>query len=189
MNRANAKEAALGAIAGIAGTLLIRGIIAASQKTMPQTLPPMKEDPGQFMVRKTKQLLPRRARRRIPKSTETIAAQVLAFGYAATFGCLYAEIRHDHGKSIFDGAALGAISWAIGYLGWLPAAKLMPPVWKQRPRQVLPNLLGHIVYGIATVALYTRLRERLENQFERPSRVRRQLMRGTEPRILQKTLP
>ncbi len=189
MNRANAMEAALGAIAGVVGTLLIRGIIAASQKAMPQTLPPMKEDPGQFMVRKTERLLPRRVRRRIPKSTETIAAQALAFGYGATFGCLYAEIRSDHGKSISDGAALGAISWATGFLGWLPAAKLMPPVWKQRPRQVLPNLLGHIAYGIATVALYKQLRERLEDHSKRRFRVRRQLMYGTEPRILQKTLP
>jgi len=43
------------------------------------------------------------------------------------------------------------VTWATGYLGWLPATGLMPPVTKQQRPQVMMPILHHIVFGIAAV--------------------------------------
>jgi hypothetical protein len=47
MNKKVTKQAAIGAVAGVAGTALIRGMMAGSQRFAPETLPPIKKDPGE----------------------------------------------------------------------------------------------------------------------------------------------
>jgi hypothetical protein len=56
-------------------------------------------------------------------------------------------------------ALLGAIAWAAGYLGRLPALGLMRPVWEQDAPEALAPAAEHVVYGVVTVAAYNRLRE------------------------------
>jgi hypothetical protein len=65
-------------------------LLSASQKWAPQSLPPIKQDPGEFMVEKAEQHLPETVREKIPERLEKAAAQSLAFGYDTTFGALYA---------------------------------------------------------------------------------------------------
>src|SRR5207244_2461777 len=48
------------------------------------------------------------------------------------------------------GAGLGAAVWAIGYLGWLPAAGLVRPVHRERPSRTLSGLASHVAYGMVT---------------------------------------
>jgi uncharacterized membrane protein YagU involved in acid resistance len=160
MNQKLGKNLALGAAAAAASTALIQGMMAGTKRWAPQTLPPMKDDPGHFMVKKAEQLLPRRTRRKIPDMARTVAGVALAFGYGMTFGSLYALVRPKDAKVLRHGTALGTTVWAAGYLGWLPATKLMPPVWKQKPKQVIPNILTHIIFGVATVALFKQAKKR-----------------------------
>ena len=54
----------LGAAAGLAGSVFIQGLLAASQKWAPQALPPIRQDPGDFMVEKAEELLPERLRQK-----------------------------------------------------------------------------------------------------------------------------
>jgi len=145
---------ALGAAAGLAGTALIRGMMAGTKRWLPQTLPPVREDPGHFMVKQAERVLPSHVQDRIPERAEEIAAQALAFGYGLTFGSLYAATRPRGGNVWLEGTALGVATWAAGYLGWLPAAGLTPPVWKHEAKQVAPNILSHVVFGVATVAAF-----------------------------------
>ncbi|HXG83257.1 MAG TPA: hypothetical protein VNI84_04430, partial [Pyrinomonadaceae bacterium] len=56
-----------------------------------------------------------------------------------------------------EGAALGAAIWAIGYLGWLPAVGLLPPITEQKPMQIFSPVWQHALYGIVTVTVYRRL--------------------------------
>lgn len=162
MNTDNdATKLCLGALAGLAGTLFIKGGMIASQRWAPQMLPPAKEDPGEFMVRKAEQALPIRAKVKIPGAAETAAAQVLGLGYGVTFGILYSALPRDRRKIALDGTLLGLATWAAGYLGWLPALGLTPPVWKQKPKQVLPNILSHALFGIITVAALREMERRL----------------------------
>ena len=76
---------------------------------------------------------------------ETAAGLGLSFAYGATFGALYAALRGHARSSIAEGAVLGTAVWAIGYLGWLPAADLIPPIWKQEPKQMVGPIVEHLV--------------------------------------------
>jgi hypothetical protein len=155
------KNLALGAAAGAAGTLLIRGIMAGSQRFAPDMLPPISQDPGRYMVKQAERALPLNVRAKISPGVESAGSVLLAFGYGTAFGLLYGGARPRGGDVLLDGAALGTATWAAGYLGWLPATRLTPPVWKQTPKQVVPNFLSHVLFGIATVALFRWSRQKL----------------------------
>jgi uncharacterized membrane protein YagU involved in acid resistance len=156
------KQLAFGAVAGFAGSMAIQALLMAHQKVSPQTMPPINQDPGEFMLGKAKAALPRKARQRVPKQVEAVSAKLLGLGYGMTFGAVYAMARPKTQRTILEGALLGIATWAVGYLGWLPAAKLMPPVWKQKPAQVIVPVAEHALYGMATVAGYRWLKERAE---------------------------
>ena len=57
------KNMALGALGGFAGTLAIRALLTANQKWLPSTTPPIREDPGKFMLDKAEEALPERCGR------------------------------------------------------------------------------------------------------------------------------
>jgi hypothetical protein len=152
---------ALGAAGGLAGTLAIQALMAVSRKALPGSSPPMRGNPGQYMVEQAEEILPESVRERIPDAAESAAAQVLGLGYGVTFGALYAALRPRGGDPLTDGAILGAVCWAAGYLGWLPALGLMPPVGQQTAEQVLVPAAEHVAYGVTTVAAYDWLREQV----------------------------
>jgi hypothetical protein len=152
------KHAALGAAGGLAGTLALQGLMAAGRRWAPDSLPPLREEPGRFMIRKMEKALPDATRVRIPESVEKAAAAGLGVDYGVAFGALYGLLRPHGGHPLLDGLALGAACWAAGYLGWLPALGLTPPVWRQRPAQALAPAMEHLVYGVVAVAAHDGLR-------------------------------
>jgi hypothetical protein len=113
------------------------------------------------MVNKGKDVLPDPMRQRIPQEVETGAARLLAAGYGLTFGVLYTLLRPTGGSPFVDGILLGLANWATGYLGWLPAARLMPPIWRQKAPQAMVPMAEHALYGIVTVTTYNWLRKRV----------------------------
>ncbi len=145
---------ALGAAAGIAGTVALQVLRNANQRWLPDADAPINEDPGQFMLRKAKRVLPEQTRQRVPPKAEQIGSKVLAMGYGATLGVLYATARPQTRRGLTEGLLLGLAAWAIGYLGWLPATGLMPPVWRHKPKQLIRPVTEHALYGLATVAGY-----------------------------------
>jgi hypothetical protein len=147
-----------GAAAGLVGTFLLRGIMAASAKWTPGAVPPMRKDPGEFMVEQGKRALPQRAQQAVSGRPRKAAAQALALGYGMTFGALYAALRPRGGSTLRDGTILGLLCWAVGYLGWLPASGLMPPIWRHNAKQIASPPMSHAMYGMATVAAYDLMR-------------------------------
>jgi hypothetical protein len=135
---------ALGAVAGVAATFVMQGMMMASKKWLPESRPPMKKDPGEFMAGK----LP------LPESAKPWAANSLRLGYGMTSGVLYAALRPRGAMPLFDGALLGIGVWAAGYLGWLPAADLMPPVTEQTPQQIAVPIVQHAIFGVAVATAY-----------------------------------
>lgn len=152
---------ALGGAGGVAGSFALQALMTATGKAAPQTTPPIRQDPGEFMVERATSLLPDEASDRIPEAVETAAAGALALGYGLTFGSLYGVIRPQGGDALTDGPILGAACWAAGYAGWLPALGLMPPVWRQRLPQAVAPFVEHLAFGIVTVAAYNWMRERV----------------------------
>lgn len=153
---------AFGAVAGFAGTVVIQSLLMAHQKVSPKTMPPINRDPGEFMLSKVKEALPEKARARVPRQVGAVSSKLLGLGYGMTFGALYAAARPRTKQSLLEGALLGLAAWAVGYLGWLPGTRLMRPVWKQNPVQVILPVAEHALYGVATVAGYRWLQERGE---------------------------
>jgi hypothetical protein len=148
------EHVALGAAAGVAATFLLQGVRTSEQKLLPETMPPMREDPGEFMVEQAEELLPEETREQLPATVETAAAKSLALGYGMTAGALYGALRPSGGNLLVDGTVLGLGVWAVGYLGWLPALGLMPPLQQQETEQVAGPIAQHIIFGVATVAAY-----------------------------------
>lgn len=157
---------ALGAAAGVAGTMLMQGMLMATKKWLPQGLPPIRRDPGEHMVHQAERALPARMAESIPQAAETIAAKSLALGYGASFGAAYGALRTNGGSALIDGTLLGLASWMTGYIGWLPATGLMPPVWKHQPAQIAVPAVEHVVYGIATVAAYDLLHQLVHEEHD-----------------------
>ena len=154
MNEITAERLAVGAAAGLAGTFLIQALLNAGQKWAPQTLPPIKQDPGKFMLEQAEQRLPDNLREKIPEQLEKAAAKSLGLGYGTTFGVLFATSRPEVRSVLLEGSLLGLLTWATGYLGWLPATGLMPSIAKQKPEQIAGPFLSHVLFGIVTVGLY-----------------------------------
>jgi hypothetical protein len=151
----------LGAAGGFAGTLAIQALLTVSQKWLPSTTPPIRQDPGEFLVERGKKALPAQVHQHLPAVVETAAARLLAVGYGLTFGVLYTLLRPQGGPPLVDGSVLGIANWAVGYGGWLPAFGLMPPVWRQKAPQAIAPIAEHALYGVVTVATYNWLRERV----------------------------
>jgi len=152
---------ARGALAGLAGNLALQAAQTARQKWLPEGNPPIQGDPAKFMIEKSKQALPERLRRKVPRQVEAAVAAALPIGYGVTFGSLYGAVRPRGGNVLLDGLGLGVASWAAGFLGWLPATGLMPPVSQHQSKQVAASLIEHAIYGIAVVATYDCLRRSL----------------------------
>jgi hypothetical protein len=155
------KRIALGAAAGVVGTAAIHALMVASQKFAPITVPLHRHDPGEFMVEQAEGVLPRETRYNVPAAAEKTAAVALSFGYGATFGALYGALRDRVDDPVKEGSLLGVLTWAVGYLGWLPATKITKPVWRENPIKTAGEIARHAVYGVATAATYSALEERL----------------------------
>lgn len=158
------KRSLLGMAAGLAGTFALQGIRLPSQHLLPETMPPIRKDPGEFMVEQAEEVLPTRLRQQIPSVAEAVAERSLALGYGMTAGALYAAFHRTVGDLIVDGLTLGMVTWAAGYLGWMPALGLMPPITKQNAAEVSGPIVQHLLFGIVTVAIYNWLQQRIERQ-------------------------
>lgn len=147
-------HATAGVLGGAVGTALLKQGLKTSEK-LPIRLQPthVRKDPGEFMVMKLEQLRGKPFRR----STRDTIAQGLHWGYGMTSGLLLGlatSRRHvpTLPSALFVGAAMGAGVWAVGYAGWLPAAKLTPPLTRQGGRHIATSVLGHIAFGLVAVA-------------------------------------
>ena len=72
----------------------------------------------------------------------TLAAHL---AFAATAGAAYGLTPKTR-RPILDGAAFGAVVWAVSYLGWLPATGLLP-ARSEPPRRHALMLAAHLVWG------------------------------------------
>ncbi len=144
----------LGAAAGLLGSAAMQAARTATQKIVPEASMPMHEEPGEYVADR---VIPQGAR----KALKTAASTLLAFGYGSAGAAVYTAVR-DEPSILTDGALLGVGIWAASYLGWLPVSKLTTPVTKQTPGQVTMSIFQHILYGVATVGSYRKLRRALD---------------------------
>jgi hypothetical protein len=93
--------------------------------------------------------------RRIVANGLAVAAH-LGYGMAAgvAFSCLPERLV----RSVPAGTAYGALVYAAGYEGWLPALGILPPAHRDQHRgRVATMLFSHLVYGASLAYAYRRV--------------------------------
>ena len=84
--------------------------MTANQRWLPSAAPPIRQDPGEFLVETIEKALPGAIHNRIPEVVKNGTAKLLAIEYGLTFGMLYAACRPD-------GGALFRASWQLNISG------------------------------------------------------------------------
>lgn len=74
------------------------------------------------------------------------------FGFGAVAGAGYPALRRVLGPGVGTGMLHGMAVWAGSYLGWVPAARMLPPATRHAPERVALMVAAHLVWG-ATTAL------------------------------------
>lgn len=178
------RDALRGALAGVAATVVMNTLMKAGQRVAPEASPPMREDPGKAVVEQARRAT---GAGPLSEGLEQAGVLTAHLSYGGLWGATYGLLRlaasgatgptpgarggatetdrllshrdeTDIGDVLLEGAGLGMAVWAAGYLGWLPATGLMPPVTRQRPAQVAAPILNHLVYGLVTVGAYHAMR-------------------------------
>lgn len=146
-----------GAVAGVAGAVVMTIPIVVSQRLRLFHTPPP-EEISDNVARRT-WLLPDPSHRVFP--VLWIAAHL---GYGATCGTLFSLLRRWlpgwlPGSARSAGPVFGLSVWAVGYLGFVPALRLYPwPANDSRPRQVV-MIVAHGLFGLTVAGVDDRLRQ------------------------------
>lgn len=162
-------HATAGVLGGAVGTALLQRGMKASQR-LPERLrpPPVRKDPGEFMVSKLEEL----RGEPLPRGLRDFLAQGMHWGYGLTGGLVLGLVtsrRHipTLPSALLAGATMGTAIWAVGYAGWLPAAKLTPPLHRQGAPHIVVSVLGHLAFGLVAVAPIFLLDRKVEPRFRR----------------------
>jgi hypothetical protein len=148
-----ANRLAKGAAGGLVGACVLQGLRMASKRMLPSTLPPMRQDPDEYLVLKAERQLPSSVAMAIPPIAETAAVGLLAAGYGVLWGAIAGAIGCRRVFSGVRGSLLGVATWAVSYLGWLPLSGLMPPLRRQRRAQIAGPLVRHLAFGLVAVCV------------------------------------
>jgi hypothetical protein len=151
----SARGTLIDTLAGVAGGLLgsmAIGTFMQKQQALPEKFrtPQMSGNPAEVVTRKAEETLGTK----VPESQRGTVGQVLHFAYGTVGPTLLgliarrAGINRSLGRTLAFGAGLGVVVWAVGYLGWLPATDLVPPVQRQGATHVATSIASHAGYGI-----------------------------------------
>jgi len=147
------RRAASGAVAGLCSTLALSGLRWALgraglvHETAPEQVVRRLEDLGLLEGWSP------------PARRLLAAAAHLSYGTGlGAFMGLLRRLRGGPAEEASVGAALGVLSWGVGWASWLPLAGVHLPPWKQRTPRVLLPLLDHAFFGAVWGLLYRRLR-------------------------------
>lgn len=136
------KQIAAGALAGMIGAVPM-GLIMIG---LNRVLSPRSEPPKLITRRMMRRIgLGRSVRRGRTWDPTTWAAHL---GYGAATASLYPVITRPLSiPRILRGMVFALGVWAMSYLGWLPAAHILPPANKQPARRNIVMILSHLAWG------------------------------------------
>lgn len=159
MGHSTLRRAGWGALAGLAATVAMTGVMKLSQKSHL-----LGETPPRKLVRRTLGRIglgPRRS------GTLTAATTAAHLGFGATMGALFSLMPREARRSPLGGTLFGLGVWAVSYAGVIPALGLMAPPSRDRVGRPTTMALAHVVYGASLRALLNRL-DRSSDAAENP---------------------
>jgi hypothetical protein len=141
-----------GILGGLAGTAFMQGMMKLEPK-MPEPLrgPELKGNPAEVVVSTAEKGIGTR----IPEEARDKTLGALNWAYGAGWGAGLGLVSplvgvRSFGKAAFAGAVMGTACWAVGYIGWLPAAGLVDPLPKQGVTRASSSFASHAIYGAIT---------------------------------------
>lgn len=148
--RRGCSQLLLGALAGIGGTIAM----TIAMRQLQHALPPSERYPSPPREI-LEQVLPPRPQGALSEAHRrdlTIAAH---FGYGAFTGALAAFLPRAPGP--LGGAVYGALVWAVSYLGWIPAARILQPATRHPYQRNAAMIAVHLVWGAVTAVAFREL--------------------------------
>jgi hypothetical protein len=146
----------LGALAGLAAA----GPMSLAMKLMHEQLPEHEQYP--LPPRAVTMEVAERAgvREELDEDEREAATWVSHFGYGAACGALYGALAANRRvPPLAAGVGFGLAVWAGSYLGWLPAAGIIPPATEHPPRRTALMIAAHVVWGATTGLVVSALSE------------------------------
>jgi hypothetical protein len=143
-----------GALAGFVATLPMTVFMVALHKLLPwwerYPLPPWQI---------TDRLLKRAGlKEEVGEEEQQAATLVNHFGFGAAMGAIYGLLAALFSiPSVLGGLVFGLIVWMGSYLGWLPAARILPPATKHPAGRNILMIVAHLVWGSVLALLVQRL--------------------------------
>lgn len=147
-NRNLILKIAAGAVGGAVATYFMTQSMKLSKKLPERFRPPLPaRDPGDFMVSQGEKLVGP-----LSQKMHSGAAHGLQWAYGVSWPLGLAALSGVLGlrsakKTVAAGVLLGAIVWAIGYVGWMPATGLTPQVHRVALGKNASGLASHVAYG------------------------------------------
>ena len=134
-----------GAIAGTLATVPMTAIMMALYRSLPAPgrapLPP---------VQITAEVARRTGMRDELQGRRLVGGALAAhFGYGAATGAVFPLLFRSRRHSLALGAAYGVGIWALSYLGWIPAARILEPATRHPPQRNFLMVAAHVVWGAA----------------------------------------
>ncbi|WP_433561009.1 hypothetical protein ACQP1O_25615 [Nocardia sp. CA-151230] len=95
--------------------------------------------------------------RKLPDRDAALMNNVTRWGYGLLAGIQYGIVAGSLARPRARyGLLFGSALWAAGYVV-LPAAQLYQPIWKYDARTLAHDLGAHLVFGLVTAAVFSRL--------------------------------
>ncbi len=126
-----------GAAAGLSATVPMTTVMSGWRRLRPEAIP---------------ELPPRTITARAADAVAEVPAEkaldgltgVAHFAFGAVAGALFAAVKP---RAPLAGPTYGAAVWAVSYLGWLPALRLMPPPGRTSRELRVMMFVAHLVWG------------------------------------------
>jgi uncharacterized membrane protein YagU involved in acid resistance len=138
---------AAGGVAGFVATVPMTLVMAAVERVLLPTVQPLA--PKQIVRNTARQANVGRLRRR----KRNLIGWIAHFAFGTVTGALFPLVlSRAPGPAAIKGGIYGLAVWAASYLGWLPAAGILPPATEQSKRRNISLVAAHLVWG-ATVGI------------------------------------
>ena len=145
-------RSAVGGLAGLVATVPMTGVMAAVERGLMPTIQALA--PKQIVANTVE----RANIGHINRRTRNVASWIAHFAFGAATGAIYPLVSSRIPlPATVKGSVYGLAVWASSYLGWLPAARILPPATKQTRRRNVSLIAAHLVWGATVGVLVNRL--------------------------------
>jgi putative membrane protein len=154
------EQTALGAVIGLIAGVVATGPMTAAMILWHRRLPAAERYP--LPPREITMKLARKAgvAEQMSPETRSAATMLAHFAYGGATGAIYGAVDDAIPfPTLYKGIGFGLIVWTASYLGLLPGAGVLKVATKHPARRNLLMIGAHVVFGAATGALTSLLKD------------------------------